>query len=168
MRDLTEEMFEKLLLRLDADRDRAGEKYNGIQRKLGKLFQWRGFAFPEKGAQEVINRLAKRIGEGEQIVDIDKYVNVITKHVLLEFMRQQARDHAGHELLLQALRSQTDPEELERQDECFVQCMQTLSAAERRLIGDYFQGEKTAKIESGGSSGSLMLEDRHPKHLEIL
>ena len=43
-RGMTPEEFEALLAQLDPDRERAGERYETIRRKLVRLFEWRGCA----------------------------------------------------------------------------------------------------------------------------
>ena len=148
MADLTQAMFDKLLRRLDPDRDRAGEKYNGLQLRLVKLFQWRGRALPERHAQEVINRVAQRIDEGEEIADLDKYVNVVARYVLLETLRQQEKERQAHDRLTEPPDPPPDPAERDREDDCFRDCLGGLPAGERRLMEEYFQGEKSAKIEN--------------------
>jgi hypothetical protein len=61
---LTAEAFDKLLVSLDPDRERAGEKYEHLRGGLVCLFEWRGAPFPEDHADEVINRVARKLGEG--------------------------------------------------------------------------------------------------------
>ena len=46
LRGLTPEGFDALLTQLHPDRDRAGEIYETIRRKLVRLFEWRGCALP--------------------------------------------------------------------------------------------------------------------------
>ncbi len=47
---LTSETFAALLFSLDADRERAGEKYEDLRRTLIRFFEWRGAPFPEEHA----------------------------------------------------------------------------------------------------------------------
>src|SRR5204863_6195928 len=58
---LTRESFEILLAQLDPDRERAGELYETIRRKLIRLFEWRGCACPEDLADETFNRGARQL-----------------------------------------------------------------------------------------------------------
>ena len=60
---LTQESFAALLLFLDADRERAGEKYEELRRTLIRFFEWRGAPFPEEHADETLNRVARQAAE---------------------------------------------------------------------------------------------------------
>jgi DNA-directed RNA polymerase specialized sigma24 family protein len=70
---LTRESFEILLAQLDPDRERAGELYESIRRRLIRLFEWRGCACPEDLADETFNRVARKLAEGVKLVSADPY-----------------------------------------------------------------------------------------------
>jgi len=146
--DLAPEMFDKLLQRLDADRDRAGEKYNQLQEKLVRFFRWSGCSPPEEYAQETLNRVARKIAEGKVVGDLNKYIHGILRHVRLEAARQQIREHAAGQRLTAFQTRPPDLERLEAQDRCLRECMQQLSAEDRDLIQRYLQGEKGSKVEN--------------------
>lgn len=63
-RDLTPELFDRLLERFSSSRIEAGERYNAMRARLIQFFVWQGIEIPEDQADEVINRVARRIGEG--------------------------------------------------------------------------------------------------------
>lgn len=60
---LLQEAFNKLLAWLDVDRERAGEKYATLHKKLVTIFQSRGFSPAEKHADEVLDRMARRLDD---------------------------------------------------------------------------------------------------------
>src|ERR1051326_5706272 len=63
---LTQQAFDALLACLDSDRERAAEKYETLRLKLVKFFEWRACAVAAQDlADEVINRVARRIDGGE-------------------------------------------------------------------------------------------------------
>jgi hypothetical protein len=62
---LTQAAFDGFLVTLDTDRDKAGEKYEYIRLKLLKYFQWCGSDVPDIDADETINRVTRRIYEGQ-------------------------------------------------------------------------------------------------------
>ena len=70
---LTAKTLAKLLGRLDADREQAGEKYEDLRRTLVRFFGWRGAPFPEEHADETFNRVARRLDEGVEIRNIGGY-----------------------------------------------------------------------------------------------
>src|SRR5438034_308840 len=83
---LKQEAFEKLLARLGPTPEEAGEQYLQIQRKLVKLFECRGCVAPEECADETLNRVVRRIDEGEEIrtSNILVYAYGIARNVVRE------------------------------------------------------------------------------------
>src|ERR1700686_2943895 len=71
---VTQASFDRLLQKLDSDRDRAGEQYLRIRQKLSKFFEWRGCISPEECADRTIDRAARRIDEGSEIHASDVYL----------------------------------------------------------------------------------------------
>ena len=70
---LTAEAFAGLLSCLDADTQRAAEKYEKIRRKLVKFFKWRGCITPEEYTDRTIDQVARRIAEGVELRVNDPY-----------------------------------------------------------------------------------------------
>ena len=89
--DLTEEAFDKLLTSFDPDRESAGTKYLELRSNLIRFFEWRGSLFPEDQADETINRVARRITEGEEVRDPTKYSVGVARMVLLEVHKERVR-----------------------------------------------------------------------------
>ncbi len=150
--DLTEEAFDKLLASLDPDRESAGTKYLELRSNLIRFFEWRGSLFPEDQADETINRVARRIMEGEEVRDPTKYSVGVARMVLLEVHKERVRERNA----LRELTSAQDAiqetayefEELGPRVECLGHCLQSLDTANRDLIVKYYQGEKSEKIEN--------------------
>jgi DNA-directed RNA polymerase specialized sigma24 family protein len=152
---LTKEAFDKLLTYLDADPDLAGEKYLVIRRNLVRFFEGRGCPFAEDHADEVINRLAKRCGEGEVIKDMNGYCYGVARLLLLEIFKEQARQASA---LRDAQREQplldwthSNAEQLDRANtrlECLGGCLEKLSPDGRKLVVDYYEGDKQSRIEN--------------------
>jgi len=145
---LTPEAFEKLLDGLDADRERAGEKYQTLRLKLIKFFAWEGCAAPEDCADEAFNRLAKRLAEGEQIQDINRYVYGIARLLVLEDLKRRQRERIALEKL--PATSHTAPDEAADQQTtiCLRHCLQRLPPENHQLILRYYQGESRTRIEN--------------------
>lgn len=147
---LTQEAFDKLLACLDPDREAAGVKYLEVRRNLTRFFEWRGCPFPEDHADETINRVAKRVSEGEEIRNPSAYFLGAARMLLLEIHKERAREHqAIAELTIDgAKRYEYEFEEIEPRVECLRRCLKSLSEQERELILQYYHGEKSAKIEA--------------------
>jgi hypothetical protein len=88
-RELTPEAFTKLLAILDPDPETAGGKYEQLRRKLIKFFEWRGSFISDELADETLNRLARKIDEGEEIEKNVFALSLgIARFVLLETLKR--------------------------------------------------------------------------------
>jgi DNA-directed RNA polymerase specialized sigma24 family protein len=145
---LTQEAFDKLLASLGEDRQSAGEKYLEIRNNLIRFFEWRGAPFPEDHADETINRVAKRLAEGEEIRNPAGYCTGVARLLLLEINKDRAREQQALGELASSPVAAADASESERPVECLRTCLQNLSGDNRDLIIEYYQGEKGTKIEN--------------------
>jgi RNA polymerase sigma factor (sigma-70 family) len=145
-RSLTRESFDKLLTYLDPDREQAGEKYLVIHRKLVKFFEWRGADSPDELADETLNRVARKISQGEAIQDVGSYCGGIARLLFLEHLKERERESTAIEQLPPPVQElESDDEEI--QMKCFESCMASLPPDNRELIIEYYQDERSAKIE---------------------
>jgi DNA-directed RNA polymerase specialized sigma24 family protein len=149
---LTADAFEQLLGLLDQDRDHAGQKYEGVRRKLMEFFEARGSESPDEQTDETINRVARKIVEGEKIESLDRYFYGVARLVWLESLR--ARDKAPIALDLAPTPIAPDNEEESRQRQeqeqkfrCFEVCLSKLSTEHRTLIVEYYREEEGLKID---------------------
>jgi RNA polymerase sigma factor (sigma-70 family) len=145
---LTQQAFDRLLASLNENRDRAGEKYQELRGNLIKFFEWRGGTYPEDHADETINRLARKIDQGEEIRDPSSYAFGVARMLLLEILKGQERERLALNELPLAHATVDDPAEPEPRLECLKQCLPGLSPENRELIMQYYQGEKGVKIEN--------------------
>ena len=83
-RGMTKDGLERLLALLSPDGERAAELYLHLQRKLTRYFEWNACANPEEFADEVMDRVARRVLEGEVIQSPVSYVLGVARRVLLE------------------------------------------------------------------------------------
>ena len=145
---LTQEAFDKLLIVLGGDRDGGSEKYLEIRTNLTRFFEWRGCSFPEDHADETINRIARKVDEGEQIQNPMGYAMGVARLVLLETLKGRQREQSAMNELGTASEAYVEPEDGEDRLECLQGCLQTLTPDNRELILQYYQGEKSEKIQN--------------------
>jgi DNA-directed RNA polymerase specialized sigma24 family protein len=143
---LTQEAFDKLLHALDGDRARAGNIYQETRSNLIRFFEWRGCPFPEDHADETINRVARRILEGEDVRDVPKYFFGVARLLFLEIQKARARELNALDNLPDAEPSSHDSDEARL--DCLRQCLGAISADQRDLIIGYYQSEKSNKIKN--------------------
>lgn len=142
---LTQEAFDRLLATLGEDRDRAGEIYLEIRNNLVRFFEWRGCPFPEDHADETFNRVAKR-AEEEKILNPMSYCMGVARMLLLEINKDRAKEQQALTEMANLPVASSGSEESDAPIECLRGCLETLSANNRELIIQYYQGEKGAKI----------------------
>jgi DNA-directed RNA polymerase specialized sigma24 family protein len=145
--DLTPKAFDQFLSLLDLDRDRAGESYEALRRNLIQLFIWRGCRDPESHADETINRVIRKIDEGEEVRDVIAYAHGVARRLLLEVFKKQEREQIGLDEL-PPLVAQPEEQDDETGVLCLRRCLNRLPEESRQLIVLYYQGEKSAKIEN--------------------
>lgn len=159
---LTQQAFERLLASLDANRELAGQKYENVRRKLIEFFEARGSHSPIEQADETINRVARKLEEGESVQDLSRYFYGVARLLSKETLRARSKEPIGLDLASAPVTS-ADDEELERrrQDqeirlECFEVCLSKLLAANRAFIIEYYREEKGVKIERRKRQAKLL------------
>jgi DNA-directed RNA polymerase specialized sigma24 family protein len=157
-RGLSREAFDRLLLFLDADRSRAGEKYERLRQRLVSFFRWRACVDPEHYTDRTIDRVARRLLEGAELRVTDPYVyfHGVALNVLREHWREPGRKLLPLDGVGGAGLPATDPAEVQRQEaerlemeqrlDCLGGCLDHLPAGQRQLIVIYHQGDERARI----------------------
>jgi DNA-directed RNA polymerase specialized sigma24 family protein len=148
-RELTPEAFNKLLAILDPDPETAGRKYEKLRRKLIKFFEWRRSFISEELADEALNRLARRIDEGEEIEKNVFALSLgIARFVLMETLKRPDNRRAEmKELVTVAAPSERREEDDDLWVVCLRECLRGVSEENRELIIEYYQGEGRARID---------------------
>jgi DNA-directed RNA polymerase specialized sigma24 family protein len=142
---LTQDALDKLLAWLDPDRDAAGEKYESIRHTLIRFFEWRRCLPAAEHVDETINRVARRIAEGEQVRSADprSYFYGVAKHVYQESLKVRPDVDLRTELPGAIAESS-------RQLECARECLATLSPGNRDLLERYYLEERDGLADSLG------------------
>jgi DNA-directed RNA polymerase specialized sigma24 family protein len=146
---LTQEAFDKLLLALGGgDRESGGEKYLEIRTNLMRFFDWRGCSFPEDHADETINRIARKVADGEEIINPSGYAMGVARLLLLEILKSRQREQSALTEMGSSGEAYVTADDGEERVVCLRSCLQTLSNENRELILEYYQGEKSEKIQN--------------------
>ncbi|MBK9315803.1 MAG: sigma-70 family RNA polymerase sigma factor [Acidobacteria bacterium] len=152
---LTREALDFLLTRLHSDLELAGQAYQELRGKLIFFFECRRCASSEELADETLDRVARRLVEGEPVEALGSYALGVAKYVLKEFQRHPARSGLSLEDLppgcdLEASqeteRACQDSAEEERRLDCLRRCLDELSDDQRELLIEYYEYEKRAQI----------------------
>lgn len=161
---LTREALDALLDALGPDREQAGAQYETIRRKLVRLFEWRGCAFPDELADETINRVARRMAGGVELRSSDPfgYFCGVAHLVYKEVLRRQKREHDALESGDWPPIGGEEPSNDPRLD-LLRDCLQGLDEEQRRLVLQYHQEDnhinsrKVLSLELGVPMNALRI-----------
>jgi DNA-directed RNA polymerase specialized sigma24 family protein len=140
---MTEAGFKKLLSLLSEDEERAGELYLHMHGKLIRYFTWHACAHPEDLADEALDRVSRKLEDGERVEQAISYILGVARRVLLEQRRS----------LLTAARLPDDRTlagpEADEADEavmgCLDGCLNKLPPESRALLIEYYSPEASAR-----------------------
>jgi len=144
---LTQAAFDGFLATLDRDREKAGEKYEYIRLKLLKYFQWCGSDVPDIDADETINRVTRRLYEGQHVYNLTGYIYGVAKLVRAESLKQRSRRRSLDEGSFIELSSIGVEVEVANYQECMERCLGCLSDEDRDVISEYYRYKKPEKID---------------------
>ena len=145
---MTQEAFDLLLAGFDPDREQAGQKYVRLRLKLVKYFEWRGAAFPDREADVTMNRVARRIAEGQAIHSLSAFSYGVARLVFSESLKAQRKEQEALECASPVEVQETDADlDAEVRRACLDRCLQALPEENRHLIIEYYDDEKGRKIE---------------------
>lgn len=138
--------FDSLLAALSEDPDQAGLEYLALRRSLVTFFEVRKILVAEDAADDVLNRLAEKLGAGERFDNPRTYALGIARFAVREYLRSR-ETAVGDDLPEQTfdVRDHAD-EEKERRLTCLDECLGVLPPESRELIVDYYRGDGAEKI----------------------
>ena len=143
---LTQKALERLLARLGSDPVAAGRVYESLRGRLLDYFDWRGAQRPEEAADETLDRIARRLEEGEPIERVEAYAYGVARLVLLEHLRLQLREQRASAGAARELAGHPEGSE-EARIGCLTDCLQHLPAEERSFIVAYYEGAGRSHLE---------------------
>jgi len=148
---LTAATFDFLLTKLAPDSTQAGMRYEKLRARLIVFFLRRMQPAPEDLADETINRLARRLFEGEEVASIEAYALGIARYVLKEQTVLAAREATSGNILLDNV---SDPKhtigdeafDRNRELDAMEQCLSLLAEEDAELLTSYYLVEGKGKI----------------------
>lgn len=138
-----------LLAVLHPDREQAAARLLLLRRKLLKFFAWNKAPYPDELADESLDRVARRLAEGESIRHQDPaaYVHGFARNILRESWSRPRLVRAPSAALAAA--PPAEQAAAERRSRCLDRCLDRLPPESRRLLLAYYQAEGgAAKIAS--------------------
>lgn len=148
-RELNRQEWEALITALAPDREVAGQNYEALRRRLMNLFAWEQCAAPDHLADEVLNRLARKLAEGAEVPHLDRFAFGIARLLIQE----QSRVERSREAAVRELRSTSSAKEPGAITlDAMQACLQALPADRRDLIERYYAEDRTALARKLGIS----------------
>jgi RNA polymerase sigma factor (sigma-70 family) len=154
--ELTRDALDKLLVRLDPDRHRAGERYEAFRRRLVFLFGLWRCPVPEEQADDTFDRVARRVDEGEEIREPAAYFRRVAYNVLHEQQRRPESRSVSLEDLPPGLQPAQEPmAELDAaladqvssaRMAAMRSCLDRLPPQKRELLITYYSGSGRDRI----------------------
>lgn len=145
---LTRERFALLLSHLSIDPAERGTRYEILRGRLIFFFLRRMLPLPEDLADEVLNRLARRLEEGEAIAGIEGYALGIARHVLQEQRAKSDRERTAGEEFHRNVSHETltTDEDEERRLARMRDCLERLPRSDQEMLSEYCLADGIGKI----------------------
>jgi DNA-directed RNA polymerase specialized sigma24 family protein len=140
----------QLLAKLDADPHHAGKIYEELRRRLILFFCLRRPSEAEDLADEVLDRVARRLAEGVEIQKVEFYIVGVARFVLRERDAASRREERAHEDIAHVQRGQMAVVVSEPSSEAHVvalgNCLERLQDAERSMILTYYGADGSERM----------------------
>lgn len=144
----TQQSFEKLLAAFNSKPNEAGKIYELVRLKLLRYFERNGIADADRYVDVTLDRVMRRLDEGELIANIRAFIYVVASYVRMEAWNDQEKTRKAEDEMIK----DTEPKQGQDVHEsprqlCLDQCLNELPVETRMLILDYFREEGSAKIK---------------------
>lgn len=135
--------LDNLLYALHPDREQASQTYEALRERLIRFFRWNHADVPEELADEVLDRLARRLSCPEsEILDPARFAVGIARLLLKEHFREEDRREAALAIMAQSYSDSANRElEFVLQEERITlleECLQAIPVHSRNLFERYF------------------------------
>ncbi len=150
---LDEGALRALLRTLDTDPARAALEYERLRARLARYFSLHGVPHPFEATDEAFNRMARRLSEGEVVLNVEAYLAGIARLVMLEERRKLHRERAALASLLGPEGSDAPPQAdpLMREDSlrmAFEAGLAELPQDARQMLTDYYSGGGSERMRA--------------------
>jgi hypothetical protein len=147
---LSGDAFERLLAAFASSREEAAVRYENLRLRLVRYFTWERCPFPEERADEAMNRVARRLDQGEAILNIEQYAAGVARLLAKESVTEQIRQQRAYSAWASSRAGERNGRpDAEFEAHCLEQCLQeVLTTEERDFLLEYYQGDRQVRIQS--------------------
>ncbi len=137
---LSRPAFDRLLSHLANEPEQAAREYEAIRHALLVFFDMRGVSDSAALADEALDRMARRLDQGEVVELPRAYARGIARNLACEWYRQRDRERALAESHRTLAAVAASPDPTEARVACLERCLKRLPEQTRALIVGYYQG----------------------------
>jgi DNA-directed RNA polymerase specialized sigma24 family protein len=128
------------------DPEATAREYEVLRTRLLEFFDARRAGSPESLADETLDRVARKLDEGESVRNLRAYLYGVARRVALEAEKLRAREWAASRDL-RAVPGRESPEPVEARVDCLERCLRELPAGSRDLIVGYYDDTGLSHLE---------------------
>jgi RNA polymerase sigma factor (sigma-70 family) len=139
--------FDALLDRLARGREEAARQYEALRRRLIKFFEWEQCREAEDLADDCLDRVARKIEEGVEILNVASYAAGIARMQVKEYHTRRQKEAAALQEFTRSPRSDGDGDSAAALDD-LEQCLDQLRPEQRDLVLGYYAGEQSVRIRN--------------------
>jgi DNA-directed RNA polymerase specialized sigma24 family protein len=143
---LSREALDKVLTQLSPDREEAGRRYLVLRLRITRFFEWQRCSSPDRQVDITLDRVAKRIDEGQEIDNLTAYSIKTAGFVYHEWLRERDLHQSDFETFPDLPVEPAD-EQKEVRLRCLDDCLGKLTLESRNLILGYYANQGRAKID---------------------
>jgi DNA-directed RNA polymerase specialized sigma24 family protein len=150
--------FERLLAWLDEGTNSEGQKYLVMRERLVAYFDRKNCFAPDELADEVLNRVTRRLQEEGSFADDPpaKYCYIVARFVFHEYLRRTEKDEILHQQISRRSDQENsslssageENESKEKMLACLDRCAATLDDLNRKIIFGYYIGKERVRIDN--------------------
>lgn len=144
---LTREGLDRLLQALGRTQDEAAVRYERLRERLVFFFARRQFILAESLADEVVDRLANRLSNGEPIEVPESYAYGIARLVAQEEARRCIREAEANRHYARNISSVLDTQNEGQIQEAMEACLGRHPEEDRKLLMEYYTSRGRALID---------------------
>jgi RNA polymerase sigma factor (sigma-70 family) len=147
--DMPPERFAEFLLWLNPDPEVAADIYIDIRDSIVRIFSWRHCADPEGMADEVFDRVCRKVPELKQTFEGDPrfFCYAVANNMVREYQKKTKLHVPIDDIdVICDAREELSEDGGELREDYLSECLQKLPKEKREMILDYYAKEKHAKI----------------------
>jgi len=145
---ISEDQFAGLLVKLGDEPLQAAARYEALRTRLIFYFRRRCLDFPEDLADEVLDRLARRLAEGAQIDSLPAFAMGIARFVAQEQVSRPFQLQVQEETFFDNIPAESRTESEEEKFAGMEYCLNSLPAADVDLLETYYLGDGGSLIRA--------------------